>query len=178
MSQTEPINSPSPPKGNKHDDFFRSSFSKPYIVKKFLQHFIEAELGSPLDYDSLQLCDDTYITPELANYYSDRLWSIRFKDSADDFQFLLLFEHKSYVPQRIHLQLLRYMVEDWTKQVETQLKALQELKKKGQKKREKIHLKLILPIILYHGQKKWRVPNFEELFGQLPDSLKCFFARF
>jgi hypothetical protein len=59
--------------------------------------------------------------PELANYYSDRLWSIGFKESKEIYQLLLLFEHKSFVPKRIHIQLLRYMIEDWTKQIDDQL---------------------------------------------------------
>lgn len=167
-----------PPKNNKHDDFFQASFSKPFIVKPFLQHFVESESGGQFDYDSLELCDNTYITPELANYYSDRLWSIRFKGTKEKQYFLLLFEHKSYVPRRIHLQLLRYMVEDWAKQIENKLLSLQEAKKLGEKKQPKIRLKVILPIVLYHGKNEWKVPKFEDMFGNVPNYLKRFLPIF
>lgn len=178
MQKTDQLGSVNPPKSNKHDDFFQSSFSKPFIVKPFLQHFVEPQLSGKFDYDSLELCDNTYITAELANYYSDRLWSVRFKGSREKQYFLLLFEHKSYVPRRIHLQLLRYMIEDWTKQIENQLLALQEAKKMGEKKQPKIRLKMILPIVLYHGKNEWKVPKFEDMFGKVPDYLKRFLPIF
>ena len=178
MQKANHSESVKPLKSNKHDDFFQSSFSKPFIVKPFLQHFVEPQLSGKFDYDSLELCDNTYITAELANYYSDRLWSVRFKGSREKQYFLLLFEHKSYVPRRIHLQLLRYMIEDWTKQIENQLLALQEAKKLGEKKLPKIRLKVILPIVLYHGKNKWKVPNFEDMFGKVPDFLKRFLPIF
>jgi Putative transposase, YhgA-like len=178
MQKTDQLGSVKAPKSNKHDDFFQSSFSKPFIVQPFLQHFVEPHLGGKFDYDSLELCDNTYITSELANYYSDRLWSIRFKGSKEKQYFLLLFEHKSYVPRRIHLQLLRYMVEDWTKQIENQLLALQEAKKLGEKKLPKIRIKVILPIVLYHGKNEWKVPKFEDMFGKVADYLKRFLPIF
>ena len=162
----------------KHDDFFRACCSKNFIVEPLLRHFIDPNLSSKFDYGSLELCNDNYITPELANYYSDRLWSIRFNNSHTIFQLLLLFEHKSFIPKRIHIQLLRYMIEEWTKQIENQLTQLRELKKKNEKSRGKIKLILVLPIVLYHGKQAWKKPEFEDLFGKLPDVLKEFLPDF
>ena len=178
MQKTEQTNQKTQSKGNKHDDFFRNACAKPFIVEPLIRHFVEPELSQKMDYSKLKLCHDTYITPELENYYSDRLWSIGFKESTEILQLLLLFEHKSFVPKRIHIQLLRYMIEDWTKQIETQLQELQELKKKGKKKQEKIKLILILPIVLYHGKQAWNKPKFEDLFGELPAVLKRFLPDF
>jgi hypothetical protein len=70
------------------------------------------------------------------------------------------------------------MVEDWTKQIENQLLALQEAKKLGEKKQPKIRLKVILPIVLYHGTHEWKVPKFEDMFGKLPTYLKRFLPIF
>ena len=178
MKKTTEMEATKIPTSNKHDEFFRGACSKRFIVEPLLKHFIDPELSQKFDYDALELCSDTYITPELANYYSDLLWSTRFKDSGEILQLLLLFEHKSFIPKRIHIQLLRYMIEDWTKQIDNQLEALQTLKRKSRKNQEKIKLVLILPIVLYHGKQPWENPKFEDLFGKLPEILKRFLPDF
>ena len=178
MKKTEQAVEHTLPKGNKHDDFFRNACAKAFIVEPLIRHFIEPELSQKFDYSKLELCHDSYITPELANYYSDRLWSIEFKENNEMLQLLLLFEHKSFVPKRIHIQLLRYMVEEWSKQIDSQLQALQEIKKKSKKTKEKITLVLVLPIVLYHGKQEWTKPKFEDLFGKISDILKRFLPDF
>jgi hypothetical protein len=178
MEKTALITAVATPKTNNHDDFFRAACSKRFIVEPLLRHFIESDLSEKFDYDTLKFCPDSYITPELAHYYADRVWSIDFKNAEAILNLLLLFEHKSFIPKRVHIQLLRYMVEEWTKQIEEQLEALLALKKKGQKKREKIKLVLILPIILYHGKRRWQNPRFEDLFGEIPAVLKRFLPDF
>jgi Putative transposase, YhgA-like len=178
MVKTTEIQATKTPASNKHDEFFRGACSKRFIVEPLLKHFIDSKLSQKFDYDALELSSDSYITPELANFYSDILWSTRFKEGGELLQLLLLFEHKSFIPKRIHIQLLRYMIEDWTKQIDNQLKALQTLKRKSQKNEEKIKLVLILPIVLYHGKQAWKNPKFEDLFGNLPDILKPFLPDF
>lgn len=177
MKETQPITAQSS-KENAHNNAFQAFFSKRFIVEPFLQHFVEPQLDGQFDYDSLELHSETYLTPELMPYYSDRLWSVRYKETGETVQLMLLFEHKSNVPQRVHIQLLRYMIEDWTKQIDNQLQAFQESKKAGEKKRKKIRLILILPIILYHGKREWKVPKFEDLFGKVSASLKRFLPDF
>ena len=74
-----------------------------------------------------------------------------------------MFEHKSYVPSHPHLQLLRYMLGMWEAQI-----------------RNHEPLKLILPIIIYHGQQKWNAKPFADYFvgPDLPNSLEPFIPSF
>jgi Putative transposase, YhgA-like len=178
MQKTEFAPETATQKSTKHDDFVRGACMQTFIVEPLLRHFVEPELSDKFDYKTLKLCQDSYITPELANYYTDRLWSVDFKNSQAVLQLLLLVEHKSFVPKRIHIQVLRYMIEEWTKQINAQLEALQEMAKNGKKNRQKIKLILILPIVLYHGKSVWTLPKFEDLFGHLPDILKRFLPDF
>jgi hypothetical protein len=178
MQKTEFTPETATQRSTKHDDFVRGACMQTFIVEPLLRHFVEPELSDKFDYKTLKLCQDSYITPELANYYTDRLWSVDFKNSQAVLQLLLLVEHKSFVPKRIHIQVLRYMIEEWTKQINAQLEALQELTKNGKKSRQKIKLILILPIVLYHGKSVWTLPKFEDLFGHLPDILKRFLPDF
>ena len=103
MEKTTLITTEPTPKTNNHDDFFRAACSKRFIVEPLLRHFIEPDLSEKFDYDTLKFCPDSYITPELAHYYADRVWSIDFKDSLAALNLLLLFEHKSFLPKRVHI---------------------------------------------------------------------------
>jgi hypothetical protein len=74
----------------------------------------------------------------------------------------LLFEHKSNVPTYPHFQLLRYLVEAWEDQIK---------QKKG--------LTPIIPIVIYHGEKEWKVRKLSEYFDtKLPASLLPFVPDF
>ena len=54
----------------------------------------------------------------------------------------ILYEHKSYKDKRIFLQLLGYMLNMWKKDFE-----------------EKNPLRVIVPLVFYHGKSKWDMPD-------------------
>jgi hypothetical protein len=57
----------------------------------------------------------------------------------------VLFEHKSFVPAYPHFQLLRYKLNVWNRHV-----------------RDRKKPPMILPVILYHGRKKWKKRRLAE----------------
>jgi predicted transposase/invertase (TIGR01784 family) len=67
----------------------------------------------------------------------------------------LLFEHKSYPDPLISWQLLRYMVRIWERSLKQQESLLP-----------------IVPMVIYHGQKKWQVALNLAASFELPDALK------
>ena len=61
----------------------------------------------------------------------------------------LLFEHKSSPDKFVAFQILRYMTRIWEKSLAEKEKSLP----------------LVLPIVFYHGKRKWKVSeNFSNLF--------------
>jgi hypothetical protein len=75
---------------------------------------------------------------------------------------LFLFEHKSYVPKLpIHLQLLDYFLQIW----EDDLK-------------NNRPLSFIVPIVVYHGARKWQTRTFSDYFVGLPKDWEAFIPNF
>lgn len=77
----------------------------------------------------------------------------------------LLFEHKSRPEQLVAFQLLRYKVEIWEPLARRKVKKLPP----------------IIPLVIYHGQRRWRVPrNFGALieWGEAEQALRKYVDEF
>ncbi|WP_414733994.1 Rpn family recombination-promoting nuclease/putative transposase [Acetobacterium carbinolicum] len=72
-----------------------------------------------------------------------------------------LFEHKSYPDRMVALQLLTYMVRIWNRNANKKLDT---------------HIPMIIPMVLCHGETKWKInPMFSDLildFDILPKEVK------
>jgi predicted transposase/invertase (TIGR01784 family) len=114
-----------------------------------------------LDLDSIELSDDSFIDERLSLYQSDIL--IRARTRASPVLIYILVDHKSYPDRWTVFQLLNYMVRVW----ERELSENRKLKK----------LPYIIPVVFYHGARKWTYPLAfasyldagEELDSFIPD---------
>ena len=71
----------------------------------------------------------------------------------------ILFEHKSYLERSIAFHILRYMVKIW-------------------EKKNDHGFPVIIPLVLYHGETRWRVGlNFRDLFD-FPEEVASFIPDF
>ncbi len=139
---------------NPHDRFFKDLFSRQEAAQDFLQHYLPAELATLLDLSTLHISKDSFIDAELQEHFSDLLYQVNLH-SGQEACIYLLFEHKSYPDPLIALQLLRYMVRIWEQSLKQQRSLLP-----------------IVPLVIYHGQKKWRVGlEFTALFD-VPTEMK------
>lgn len=137
---------------NPHDKFFKESFGRKEIAKSFIKEYLPEKLHSQFNFNTLEICKDTYIDKELSEHFSDILYKI--KISGKNSFIYTLFEHKSYSDEWFGFQLLRNMVKIWEGFI------------KQNKKAKK--LPIIIPILIYHGAEKWRfknsiIPLFEEI---------------
>jgi hypothetical protein len=98
----------------------------------------------------------------MKEYAADVLYTCRYAGKTE-VRLAFLLEHKSYVPEYPHLQLLRYMLNLWEKDVQ-----------------EKRPLRPIMPVIVYHGTGRWHRRPFANYFGQgvMDDFLKDFLPSF
>ena len=130
-----------------HDRFFRDSFSRPNIVRNYLEEYLPSELLTLLDLDTLETQEGSFIDEAMREHQTDLLYRVQMSDGEETYLYFL-FEHKSYPDHLVILQLLRYMLRFWEQQV-----------KEGKK------LTPILPLVIYHGEKVWRTPtSFHSLF--------------
>jgi len=102
-----------------------------------------------LDLNSLKRDQDAYIDESLKEHFVDVLYTCNYGKS-ETLEIAFLFEHKSVPPQNSHLQILRYILQIWENRL-----------------RNKKPLQIILPIVVYHGQRKWRMRRFEDYFGEM-----------
>ena len=142
-----------------HDHLFKSTFADPRIASDYIRNFLPKGLTSKLDLTSLELAPTTYITPELEEFLSDVVYTCNYGEES--LTLSLLFEHKSSPDGIIYLQLLRYLLEAWDKQSD---------KTEG--------LKIIVPIVVYHGKRKWKKKSFLNHFPGIDDILSPFIPSF
>ncbi len=132
---------------NPHDSLFKETWSNKANARAFLENYLPGKILEIADLDSLEICKDSFIENDLKDYYSDMLYKVNFKGSLGYIYFL--FEHKSYPDRLVHLQLLEYMIKIWRL----------DLKQSKAKK-----LSVIVPLLLYHGPRKW---NIKENFSAM-----------
>ena len=147
-----------------HDKFFRHSFSRVEIAANFLEEYLPSDMVALLDIEQMSLEQGSFIDEDMKGHHVDLLYTIPLNNGGAASVYFL-FEHKAQVDHEIGFQLLRYMVHIWEEQ-----------------KRNQIERRPIIPIVIYHGEKKWTagesfqeshsfaepfrpyVPNFRYLF--------------
>ena len=142
---------------NPNDKFFKFVFSMLVVVRGFFEHLLPKEMGGKLNLDTLELDSTTYITPELGEFYSDIVWQCQLLKSKIIVQICFIFEHKSYVPKYPHIQIGDYKQGAYNKQLAA-----------GQP------LKVVVPIIVYHGKRKWILKPFHTYFGEVDEIFQRF----
>ena len=149
--------------GTPHDRYFRESFGRLDVARDFLRQQLPPALLAEIDLDTLEISKDTYVAEDLSEDCSDLVYRVGFRDG--ELQVYLLFEHKSRPEYWVLLQLLRYVV------------ASGEAYRKQHP--EARHLPPVYPLVLYHGQRQWRVPaSFHELVAPLPAALVPYVPQF
>jgi predicted transposase/invertase (TIGR01784 family) len=152
---------------NPHDRFFKEVFSQPEMMQDFLQSYLPAEIVAALDLSALTLEKDSFVDPDLQQHFSDLLYRAHAatdKAATDKEVYIyLLFEHKSYPDAMTPLQILGYVVRIW---------------EHLQRPDRLLFLPPILPLVIYHGRRAWRIPvDFGALFTG-PESLRPFHPAF
>lgn len=146
-----------------HDEFFKASFGRKEVALEYLQSMLPAELSCDLDLELLERVNGSFVSPALQEYFSDVVYQCPLIASKLHINPCFIFEHKSKPESRPHLQLLRYMLDSWTEQLN-----------QGQKQ-----LTPIIPIVVYHGKQGWRKRKMSSYFGKkLPTSLLPYIPEF
>ncbi len=152
------------PISHSHDKFFKTIFNKKEAVAEFIEKILPTDIAKQIDLTTLTLDNNEYTDEKLKNYCSDIVYNCDYQNNQQNtnIQISLIFEHKSYPEQYPHLQLMRYLLNAW----ESQLK-------------QKQALTPIIPIIFYHGKKKWKQKPLTDYFEQELDStFKQFLPNF
>lgn len=140
---------------NPHDTLVKVTLGIAEAAIEFMETFLPGETVKFLDLNTLNM-SSTETTDENFNPYFSDLNFYCLSKNGKKVRIALLVEHKSYLPDYPHIQPLSYIANGWNNQTKRTKKA------KPQKP------DLTIPVILYHGRRKWKQLSFEEYFD-LPD---------
>lgn len=108
----------------------------------FLENYLPNSILKEIDLTDIKVAKDSFIDKELEESFSDILYNVSI-DGKEGFVYLL-FEHKSYFDKMTPVQMLGYILDIWK---------LYDKQNKNEK------LPPIIPILIYHGNRKWKYGN-------------------
>jgi predicted transposase/invertase (TIGR01784 family) len=141
-----------PPK--PHDRYVKELLSHHDAAVAFLQQALPQNITALLDIQKLQHTHSSYTTKELREYVSDIVLRVPIYGSDNEAEVSVLIEHKSYKDRKLPFQLLSYVAAGYQQQL-----------KNGKK------LRVIIPIVYYHGKQKWDVPVLADYFPTVPTEI-------
>jgi predicted transposase/invertase (TIGR01784 family) len=154
------------PHKNPHDRFFRRTFGDRELALEYLRHYLPPEVRQQLDLDTLRLTSTSLVDEELAEHQNDLLYEVA-TTAGQELYLYILIEHKSYPDKWVLLQLLRYMVKLWQKEVA-----------EGHTGNTAV-LRPILPLIVYHGYPVWPFStNFADYFASASPAIQPYLPQF
>lgn len=127
---------------NPHDRFFKEVFSHTEAAAEFFAAFLPKEIVVLLDLSKIEQVKDSFIDPSLQEHLSDLIYRVPLKSGSEAYIYALV-EHKSSPDKWVAVQILRYEVATWDAEIKARAKRLTP----------------IIPIVFYHGAKKWNVPR-------------------
>ena len=147
-----------------HDEAVKEYFSDIETAKSFFREYLPAEIVNNLDFNTLRICKDSFLDKKLARYFCDILYQSNLKKININIFIYLLIDHKSREEPFMGFQFLKYMVRIW------------ELYLKQNKKAKA--LPVVIPIVIYHGHKKWEIERGFSSFFEAPGYLEEYIPDF
>ncbi|MGD1136406.1 Rpn family recombination-promoting nuclease/putative transposase, partial [Escherichia coli] len=133
MSKKKNTTTPTP-----HDAAFRSFLANPDVARDFLELHLPAEYRQLCDLSTLKLEPATFVEPDLHQYASDILWSVKTTGGEDGYVYTLI-EHQSTENLYMPFRMLRYSVAAMQRHLE-----------------QHKTLPLVIPVLFYHGECVFR----------------------
>ena len=146
---------PSSPK-HRHDRSYRRLFSQPRLVEELILGFWNEAWIERLDFTTLERANGSFVTPKLRARDTDVVWKLQTLSGRQVYLYFLL-ELQSTVNRFMAVRLLGY-----TALLYQDLIAGRRLAADGQ-------LPLVLPVVLYNGERGWWASRDLAEMIELPD---------
>jgi predicted transposase/invertase (TIGR01784 family) len=149
-----------------NDKIFKKVFDDPENVRILLKKALPEPLLKAIDFSELAIDPTNYVSNKFKECFTDIVAKTKMKtDDKDgktiDTDIYILIEHKCYRDEAIFIQLLMYMYLMWQKDLD-----------------DKKPLRVIIPLVFYHGKEKWTVPqSFTDQFN-VSEDVKRFLLDF
>jgi predicted transposase YdaD len=151
MSGTEEIGVAHP-----HDSLVRNVLADTELVADLLRNYLEPELVSTLDLNSLKRDAGGTVSPNLSKLEGDLRYSARFKGNGGELRVLLLLEHQSRPDRLMSFRMLDYVCSIYRERVP------------GLKKGKRFPYPLA--VVLHHGESPWKeITPMRKLIDMTPE---------
>jgi predicted transposase/invertase (TIGR01784 family) len=139
-----------------HNGFFQAIFSEPENAVGLLRALVDPAVAAALDWSSLRVEAGSYVSQALRERRSDLLFSVRRLGGARDDRIYLyvLVEHQSAPDAMMPVRFLEYMMGIWADFA---------------KEHGPVLLPLIVPIVVYHGDRPWTARRLTDCLAMTPE---------
>ena len=150
----------------KHDIAHKEFYSNPENVKDLIQGFVALDCVSEFDFSTLERDNDSFIEKEKNERLDDIIWRLKWRDRWVYVYILIEFQHK--IDKAMPVRIMSY--------VSLLYLNLLSNKKLNYGKRKK--LPVVLPIVLYNGQKYWTAKrNIQDMVEKAPDEMSKYVPK-
>ena len=147
-----------------HDALFRALVSNPARAGALLADYLPPEVAGLLDPDTPpEAMEGSFVDADAARTQCDALFRVKL-GTGHDARIYVLLEHKSFVDASAPLQILKYMVNIWLREIE------------GGTARDR--LPPIIPLLFYHGRGRWTAARSVMEMIDAPEELGPFLRDF
>lgn len=145
---------------NPHDRFVRRFLTDLAQARELIQWRLPSDVLVELNLDTIQPAKQSFISQTLRESLSDLVFDVQLNHGGSALD-VFLFEHKSTPDEMTAFQVLRYIVEICDEQ-----------------RRNSQPLSCVIPFVLYHGPRPWRVARSVPELVDVPHSLKKYVPQF
>ena len=138
-----------------HDKFFKKIMEDIEVAKDFLDSFLPDKIKTIIDLDTISPDKTSFINDELSESFADVIFSLNLRNKEEKVYISILLEHKSVVDKFTPVQVLYYLSQAYYTQI-----------KNGEV------MKIIIPLVFYHGEAEWKYVDLADLFLDIPQELK------
>lgn len=127
-----------------HDKVFKSALSDVRVARDFLEQHLPANVQAAIDFNTLSITNESYVTKELAAFSSDIVYQVCLKEQGQLAYIYILIEHQSSINPIMPFRLWNYCALIWDKYL---------------KQTQSNTLPLIFPLVFYHGEAPYSGPR-------------------
>lgn len=146
---------------NQHDALLKELLSFPENARDFLKNFLPAHIFDKLDAENVQQLKTSFINNELTEHFSDTILQCKLKNENTSCYKSILLEHKSYKDKYVCFQFFAYMAQAYLQQI-----------------KEGDDLKIVIPMVFYHGKELWELKNCRDFFSDFPEDYQIYVPHF
>ncbi|RAV27923.1 Rpn family recombination-promoting nuclease/putative transposase [Sinomicrobium soli] len=144
-----------------HDKFVKKLLADTQVAADYFKTALPPHIAGKLDFSTLYRRPGNYVSKALEQTFSDIVYTCELKDRKEKVEISLLLEHKSAPDTYTPVQIGGYLFSAYRQQL---------LQRKL--------LTPVIPVLLYHGKKRWKYRTLDHLFDHLDPDLLVFLPKY